>query len=358
MAGIENRSLAELAAISPAISAVEQAEQAGQVTASPEARPAATRPSRVMQVASRFGLLAGLAAIIIVFAILKPDSFPTIANFKSTADIAAPLLVLSVGLTVPLSMGEFDLSIANSSQLSAAAIISLISIVQLNWGLSVVIDCLGALAVGGLIGFIVVRSGVNAFIITLGAGTVMAGVEFGIAHGSTIFANIPSSYITLGSGYAFGVPVAVIVALVFAILVWLGMERTVAGRRMRAIGGNLEAARLSGVRVDQLRAVGFMVSALAAAIAAVLLTAGAASYYPNAVTAELLPAYAACFLGTTVFRSNIFEVTGTIVGVAFLAVIQDGLIIAGISSWIAQVVEGSLLAIAVIASRAASRKFS
>jgi ribose transport system permease protein len=326
---------------------------------SADAEPVAGRqPSRVMQVASRFGLLVGLAAIIIVFALLKPDTFPTIANFKSTAVIAAPLLVLSIGLTVPLSMGEFDLSIANSSQLSAAAIIWLISVVQLNWGLAVLIVCLGALAVGALIGFIVVRSGVNAFIITLGAGTVMAGIEFGIAHGATIFANIPSSYITLGSGYAFGIPVAVIVALAFAILVWVGMERTVTGRRMRAIGGNQEAARLSGVRVGELRAVGFMVSALAAAIAAVLLTAGASSYYPNAVTAELLPAYAACFLGTTVFRSNIFEVTGTVVGVAFLAVIQDGLIIVGVSSWIAQVVEGSLLAIAVIASRAASRKYS
>jgi ribose transport system permease protein len=324
----------------------------------PEPEPASAGSGRTMRTVARFGLLAGLLLIIIVFAVLKPDSFPTIANFKSTAAIAAPLLVLSVGLTVPLGMGEFDLSIANSSQLSAAAIIWLVSVIQLNWGLAVVIDCIGAVAVGAFIGYVVVRSGVNAFIVTLGAGTVMAGIEFGITHGATIFAHIPSSYITIGTGYAFGVPVAVIVAVLFAVLVWVGMERTVAGRRMRAIGGNAEAARLSGVRVDQLRAVGFMVTALSAAVAAVLITAGAASYYPNAVTAELLPAYAACFLGTTVFRSNIFEVTGTVVGVAFLAVIQDGLIIVGVASWIAQVVQGTLLVIAVVASRAASRKFA
>jgi ribose transport system permease protein len=351
MADSDNRATVQLTAVSPEPPTTPDAGQAP-VPPSPPGRL-----GRTMRTVSRFGLLIGLILIILVFALLKPGSFATIANFKSTATIAAPLLVLSVGLTVPLGMREFDLSIANSSQLSAAVIIWLISVAQLSWGLAVLIDCLGAVAVGALIGFVVVRSGVNAFIITLGAGTVMAGIEFGIAHGATIFAHIPTTYTDLGTGYAFGVPISVIVAVVFAVLVWLGMERTVAGRRMRAIGGNSEAARLSGVRVNQLRAAGFMVTALAAAVAAVLITAGASSYYPNAVTAELLPAYAACFLGTTVFRSNIFEVTGTVVGVAFLAVIQDGLIIVGISSWIAQVVEGALLVVAVVASRAASRRF-
>jgi ribose transport system permease protein len=311
--------------------------------------------SRALYFTARFGLLGGLLLIMIVFGIIKPGSFLSVANLKSTAEIAAPLLVLSVGLTVPLSIGEFDLSIANASQLAAAVVIWLICIAQVEWGLAIVITAIAAVAGGALIGYIVVRSGVNAFIVTLGAGTAMAGLEFGIAHGSTIFSNIPSAYVSIGVGNVAGIPISVIIAVVFALLVWLLMEQTVAGRRMRAIGGNSEAARLAGVRVDQLRMFGFIMSALSAAIAAVLITAAAASYYPNAVTAQLLPAYAACFLGTTVFRSNVFEVTGTVVGVAFLAVIQDGLIISGVPSWSAQVVEGLLLIIAVVASKAASR---
>jgi ribose transport system permease protein len=184
----------------------------------------------------------------------------------------------------------------------------------------------------------------------------MAGIEFGIAHGATIFSNIPNAYVQIGTGYFIGIPIPTIVALVFAAMIWVVMERTVAGRRMRAIGGNSEAARLSGVRVDQLRAVGFIVSALAGVVTAVLFTAASSSYYPNALTAELLPAYAACFLGTTVFRANLFEVTGTLVGVAFLATIQDGLIMTGVSSWLAQVVQGTLLVVAVVGSKAASRR--
>jgi ribose transport system permease protein len=313
-------------------------------------------PNRYFETAARFGLIAALIMIIVVFGLLKPAQFLTIANLKTTVALAAPLLVLAIGLTVPLSMGEFDLSIANSAQLSGAVICSLISVVGLNWGLAIAVDAAGAIIVGGLIGFVIVRSSVNAFIVTLGAGTFMAGIEFGIAHGATIFTGIPPAYIKIGTGNFLGIPIPTIVALVFAGIIWVVMERTVAGRRMRAIGGNSEAARLSGVRVDQLRAVGFIVSALAGVVTAVLFTAASSSYYPNALTAELLPAYAACFLGTTVFRANLFEVTGTLVGVAFLATIQDGLIMTGVSSWLAQVVQGTLLVVAVVGSKAASRR--
>lgn len=312
--------------------------------------------NRYSRIAARFGLLAALVIVIAVFGVLKPSEFLTVANLKSTAAISAPLLVLALGLTVPLSMGEFDLSIANSGQLSGAVIISLISVIGLNWGLAILIDLIGAILVGALIGFIIVRSGVNAFIVTLGAGTFMAGVEFGITHGATIFSGIPSAYINIGIGYLWGIPISTVVALAFGLIVWVVMEKTVAGRRMRSIGGNSEAARLSGVRVDQLRAVGFIVASIAGVVTAILFTAASSSYYPNALTADLLPAYAACFLGTTVFRANLFEVTGTIVGVAFLAAIQDGLIMVGASSWLAQCVQGAVLIVAVVGSKAASKR--
>lgn len=290
-----------------------------------------------------------------VFGLLNPSSFLTIGNLKSTAIIAAPLLVLAAGLTVPLSMGEFDLSIANSSQLSGAVLISLISVQGVSWLGSLGLTLVAAAAVGGLIGLIVVKSRVNAFIITLGAGTIMAGIEFAVANGATIYERIPASFSEIGSGELFGIPWPVVVSVLFAGLIYLIMERTVAGRRMRAIGDNVEAARLSGVRVNQLRSFGFVSTAVAGALAALLITSQAASYFPNAVTAQLLPTYAACFLGTTVFRSNIFKISGTIFGVIFLSVIEGGLIISGVPVWTAQVVQGVLLILAVVGSKVASR---
>jgi ribose transport system permease protein len=310
---------------------------------------------RALALAARYGLLAVLVLIIVVFGALKPAAFLTLANLKASATIAAPLLVLSVGLTVPLSMGEFDLSIAQNAQLSAAIVIWMMSVAHVGWVAAILITAASAAVMGTIIGTIVVRSRVNAFIVTLGAGTIMAGVEFGIAQGATIFNGIPQTYVNIGSGYLVGIPISVVIALIFALVVWVAMECTTTGRRMRAIGGNSEAARLCGVRVNQLRAVGFIVTGLSAALAAVLITAQAASYYPNAATSQLLPAYAACFLGTTVFRPNLFEINGTLVGVAFLAVIQNGLLITGVPSWTAQLVEGGLLIVAVVASKAAAR---
>ena len=309
----------------------------------------------VLKFITRFGLLLMLGVVIAIFGILEPNSFFTIANARSTASIAAPLIILAVALTVPLGLGEFDLSIGNGAQLSGAVLIWLISSQGLPWLGSIGIVVAAAALMGLLVGTIVVKSQVNAFIITLGAGTIFAGLEFGIMRGVTLYDGIPVEFTKLAVGRTLGVPNAVWIAAVFALLVWVGMERTVVGRRMRAAGGNPEAARLAGVRVDVLRASGFVVSAVGASVAAVILMAQSASYYPNSAVALLLPTYAACFLGTTAFRSNIFDVAGTLVGAAFLAVVQSGLIMIGVQSWIAQIVQGSLLIAAVVLSKAASR---
>lgn len=324
-------------------------------TSSPEPGRRAGRSSTDLRLlVARFGLLAGLALLIMVFGLLRPDSFFTIDNLLSTVTISAPLLVLAVGLTVPLSMNEFDLSVSAGTQLWSVLTIWLISVQGLAWGLSfAAVMVIGALT-GALIGLVIVRSGVNAFIVTLGVGTVMAGLEFAVAKGTTIYRDIPAAYTKLGVGEIGGIPVAGLIAAAFCVVVWLIMERTVLGRQMRAVGGNAEAARLCGVRVDLLRTLGFVASALAAVIAALLITAQASSYYPNAATAMLLPAYAACFLGTTVFRSNVFDVAGTIIGVAFLAVVQNGLLVLGVPGWTAQVAQGGVLVVAVVASRLAS----
>lgn len=309
------------------------------------------RRRRPREVVARYGLLMGLALLVLIFGILEPEAFLAVDNLTAAATIAAPLLVLSVGLTVPLAMGEFDLSITSGTQLWAAILMVLISERGMSWGLALPVAVLVGAISGTVIGLIVVRSKVNAFIVTLGVGTVLAGLEFAVAEGQTIYENVPPAYSKLGSEDFLGVPIAVLVALAFTLVIWLLTERTVTGRRMRSIGGNPEAARLCGVRVDVLRTVGFVIAGVSGVFAALLITAQASSYYPNSATALLLPAYAACFLGTTVLRSNIFDVVGTLIGVAFLATIQNGLLIVGVPSWTAQVTQGALLVVAVVASK-------
>jgi len=303
-----------------------------------------------------YGLLITLLAMIAVFGVLEPQYFLTLANLRSTTIIAAPMLIIAVALTVPLGLGEFDLSISNMTQLSGAVVVWFISNIGMWWPAAALLSLLIAGLLGLIIGLVVVGSRVNAFIITLGAGTVLAGLEYGVHRGLTVYKGIPDSFTQLANGSIIGIKGGSIVALVFAGIIWLLMEWTVTGRRMRAIGGNYEAARLSGVKVDQLRALSFAITASGAGLAAIILTAKSSSYYPNSASALLLPSYAACFLGTTVFRANIFQVTGTIVGVAFLATLQSGLIMVGVSSWIGQIVQGTILIGAVWSSKLAGRQ--
>jgi len=237
----------------------------------------------------RFGLLIILFLMIAVFGILEPEYFLTSANLQSTTIIAAPMLIVAVSLTVPLGLGEFDLSISNMTQLSGAIVVWLISNLGLWWPAAAVASLAIAAVMGLIIGSIVVLSRVNAFIITLGAGTVLAGLEYGVHRGLTVYKGIPASYTGLANGSILGVKGGSLIALFFALIIWFLMEWTVSGRRMRATGGNYEAARLSGVRVDNLRAWSFGITAIGAALAAVVLTAKSSSYYPNSATALLLP---------------------------------------------------------------------
>lgn len=322
--------------------------------------------------------------------------FFTWGNFQGMFSIAVLYVILAAALTVPLSLGEFDLSIANGAQLWSALIVALIvrnsSLFGFNfkhvpWPITVLIVIAFAVALGIGVGALIVWSRVNAFIVTLGMGLIYFGFELRIVDNRPLgalaaeqlpklFKHIGNNFLPggivsvkepwvpsigewkiglFGAGPQFGVQIAFLIAILFAIILWFVMERTVMGRQIRAVGGNAEAARLSGVRVDLLRIFGFAVTAGAAGLAGFLTSAQSQQYTPNAVTALLLPAYAACFLGATVFRPNLFKISGTLIGVAFLVILTNGLLIVGLEQSFIQVISGAVLILAVVLSKLASR---
>jgi ribose transport system permease protein len=124
---------------------------------------------------------------------------------------------------------------------------------------------------------------------------------------------------------------------------------------MYAVGGNPEAARLSGVRVTPLRVLGFVLVGVTAAVVGILITSVSGSYSPNGGTSYLLPAFAAAFLGAAVFRPGEFNVPGTVVGVLFLGVIQTGLIMLDFETYVINLVQGGILITAVLISRLGER---
>lgn len=301
--------------------------------------------------AARYGLLVAFLATVAVFSAVRSSTFPTWRNAESILTLAAPSLIIAVGLTVVLVMQDFDLSFGGMIGLAGGAATAFMVNDGWAWQLAVVVVLGLGVLVGVLNGFMVAYLGGNSFIITLAMGTVLAGVEFGLTDQATVYDGIPAGYVEIASGELLGLSNQIWIAAVLALVVWTLLERTEIGRFMYAIGGNPEAARLSGVRVLRLRLLGFVVVGVAAAVVGILLTSQSASYAPNGGTAYLLPAFAAVFLGAAVFRPGEFNVLGTIVGVLFLGVIQTGLTMLDLETWVINLVQGGILITAVLVSR-------
>jgi ribose transport system permease protein len=300
----------------------------------------------------RYGLVVAFLVMIAVFSILKPHVFPTAANAKAILEETAPPGILAIGLTAVLVMNDFDLSFAAMLGLGSGLVTILLVNHHVGWVLAVVIVLIAGAAGGLLNGFLIAVLGGSSFIITLAMGTVFTGLEYALTGQKDVFSGMSSSFTNIAQGSPLlGINTQVWIALAIAILGWVMLEKTEIGRFMYAIGGNQEAARLAGVRVRTLRILGFVLIAMAAVTAGILLVSLGGSYTPNPGPPYLLPAYAGVFLGAAAFRPGQFNVLGTVVGVLFLETIQTGLTMLNLQTWIINVVQGAILVAAVLLSR-------
>jgi ribose transport system permease protein len=305
---------------------------------------------------SKYGLLLAFLITIIIFGIARPHTFPTVNNLKSILTLAAPSMILAVGLTVVLVMQDFDLSFGSMIGLAGGAATTFIVTDHWAWQLAIVVVLLLGVVAGLANGLMIAYLGGSSFIITLAMGTVLTGVEFALTHQTTVYQGYPSGFVGIASNSSIlGLSNQIWIAAVIAVAVWILLDRTEVGRYMYAIGGNSEAARLSGLRVRPMRVLGFIIVGLAAAVSGILLISEASSYAPNGGVSYLLPAFAAVFLGAAVFRPGEFNLPGTVVGVLFLGVIQTGLIMLNLQTYLVNLVQGGILIAAVLVSRLGQR---
>jgi ribose transport system permease protein len=302
-------------------------------------------------IAGKYGLLIFFGAVLIAFSLLRPHTFPTGENAEAILTLAAPSLIMAVGLTVVLVMQDFDLSFGAMIGLAGGAVTTFIVTNNMGFVLAIILVLLMGAAAGLLNGFMVSYLGGNSFIITLAMGTVLTGVEFALTHQATIYSGFPPTFLKIGQGTFLGLNNQIWIAFVAAVLMWALLDRTELGRYMYAIGGNQEAARLSGIRVKAFRVIGFIIVGVAAAAVGILLISLSSSYSPNGGATYLLPAFAAVFLGAAVFRPGEFNVPGTVVGVLFLGVIQTGLVMLNFETYVINLVQGGILIAAVLISR-------
>ncbi len=309
---------------------------------------------------ARLGVIFALVGCVIFFSLQKAQ-FHTTKNMQTTLEGAAPLLIMALGLTVVLVMGDFDLSVASMLAVGSATIVSLIVRHDVSWGLAIAVGALVAIAVGMLNGFLIAYVGTPSFITTLAMGVVLTGVEVAISGASTQFISgaekTPKAYRNLGVGEPFlSLRSPVWIALGLTIILWALLAKTEVGRFMYAIGGNPEAARLSGIRTRMLRASGFVVVALCALTAAVTESARTASHVRGNGASLLLPAFAAAFLGATLSKRGQFNILGTVFGAIFLQVVESGLTFMGYEQDVKNIVKGTILIAAMLLNRLGTKR--
>lgn len=304
------------------------------------------------------GPLGGAVLIVLLFLFFtleKPAVFPTLGNVRAIVSGAAVLLVLGAGLTVVLTIREFDLSFAATIGLSGAVA----AYAMTSWNLPVLVAVLLAVAAGAVVGLVngiaVARGHAPAFIVTLAVGSVTLGVERLISGDKPIF-GLPGSYVDVGVARTLGLPTLGVIAIALTIGVWALMRYTVFGRRADAIGQSAVAAELAGLPVARTRTLAFVIMGATAGVAGVYITATASQYFPNSGTGLLLSPYAAAFLGAALLSRGRFGALATMYGVFFIGILETGLTTLGQPAWLQQVIEGVVLLAAVLLARRIQRR--
>lgn len=293
----------------------------------------------------RYSTLVVLALVFLLFA-LTVNRFLTPQNLLNIAQQISMLTIVGVGLTFGFAAREMDLSVGFTVGLTGILVPLLFT-----QGVSAPAALLAGLGAGLLVGAInaglVTMIGIPSLIATLATGSVLLGINFLLTGGRAIYGGLPDPYLWLGQGRIGGIPVLAFFMIGAVIIAWFVMERTIFGRYIYAVGGNQKAAELSGVKVRFYRAASLVVCSAFAAVAGMLLAARLGSGQPNAGERYLLDGLATVFIGMTMLRPGTATVLGTFFGALFIGIVNNGLNLLGMDTYVQSIVKGIIILIAV-----------
>jgi len=320
-----------------------------------ELRTSRSGRHRILSFLGRYGTIVGMLVMIIAFSVSSPSYFPTLSNGLNILNQVSLTAIISAGLTVAVIVGEMDLSIGFVGSFAGVLVTGLIVHNQIPVAPAIALVVLGGALVGCVNGFIVSTLRVNSVIATLGTGSIVLGLNYAYSTGAPISSGVPDAFLNVALGRVLGVPNNILFMVVILALLWILVNRTEAGQWIQAVGGNAEAARLSGIRVDQVKVLAFAVAGACAALTGVLLASLIGSGTTGAADAYLLNAFAAVFLGSATLRDGEFHILGTFIGVLIIGIGFNGLAIFGAPTFYQYVLQGSILIVAVALSSIARR---
>jgi ribose transport system permease protein len=314
------------------------------VEAPPDARaatplPTASSPSLASRVArvmafDRVGAVYVWLAIIVVFSLWVPDTFPTLQTAKQILNANAITGLAALAITIPLAARVYDLSFANTMSLAGVAAAHFVARDGIPIELALILGVLVGLGVGLINAFVVVIMRIDSFIGTLATGSLIVALITMVTSEMDITdESLSGAFSTIGQTNIGGITLPVIYMAAVALAIWYLLEHTATGRRLYATGFNPDASRLAGVKVDRLRFLSLVASGGLAGVAGIVLASTLSTGSPTAGTPFLLPAFAAVFLGATQFKRGRFNAGGTILAVLLIGTGTTGLGLASAPQW-------------------------
>jgi len=312
------------------------------------------RMARFFTNAGQTSSLALVLVVLFIFFSVSTDAFFTGPNLINVMRQASFTGIAAVGATMVLLIGGIDLSVG--SLLAFTGVIAAKVIIEA--GYPPVVGLLAGLVAGMLWGtvngLIVTRLRIPALITTLGTLTIIRGIGFTLTGGLPVFGFPKESFLgfeegvqAIGKGYVLGIPVPVIIMVIVFVLGYIFLYRTYFGRYIYAIGGNLETARLSGIKVERMQLMVYSVAGLLTGIAGMIVMGRVNSGQPSLGVGFELEVITAVVLGGVSIAGGAGSLLGVILGVFIMGVLSNGLIILNVTEYNQMVVRGLVLLIAV-----------
>ena len=304
-----------------------------------------------------YGLVLLAIALLIIFSVMLPDTFPTMLNLRAILSDKSIIALLSLAAMVPMAAGRIDLTVGYGIVIWHILAISLQTMFGLPWPVAIIVVLMLGAVVGFLNGLLVEVAKIDSFIATLGTGTILYALALWHTGGRQMVGILPEGFYAVNGTFVSGLPITAFYIFFIAVILWLILEFTPIGRFLYAIGANPRAAELNGIPTRKFVVGAFVTSGVLTALAGVLLASKLRIGQASVGLEFLLPALVGAFLGSTTIKPGRVNVWGTMVGVAILAIGISGIQQFGGSFWVEPMFNGVTLLVAIgIAGYAQRRK--
>lgn len=286
-----------------------------------------------------------MIAVMVVYFATQSQFFLTSSNFENIGRNIMAIAILAAGQAFVIVLAEVDISVGAIVGLTT---VTTALLVEQIGTLGAVAAPLTGLAIGLLNGLVVARFGVHSVIVTIGTLTLCRGLAFEITNGTPVVVDFPSALTWLGEGKVGPFPAPFVITVAVFVVTAFVFRQTSFGPRLYATGGNEEAARLAGINTQRVKVAAFCVSGLLAGIVGLILAGRISSGQPTIGSGLELQSIAAAVVGGMALTGGRGTIGGVALGVVLLTVLQNGLDISDVSSYLQQVVSGVVILLAVI----------